>query len=233
MAKAAGTSVVNIQEELKKRAADIGNRIQAPSGDFIRITQDKKFKLPTGAESPGPMNLVILDFINVNQYFDRPYKEGDKTPPACLAVGQNPKDMTPDASSPDKQAENCQECPNNEFGSKGAGKACTNTRVLAVVEDNDDPKAPIYLLKVSPTGIKSFDGYVGTIKTQFDSLPISVVTEVYFDPNLKYGSLRFGNPVPNKNLAVHFNRIDEATARLKVVQDVSAYTPPPKTAKKK
>lgn len=232
MAKAAGTSVVNIQAELKKQAAGIKDRIAAPSGDFIRVMQDKKFKLPNGHEGPGPLNLVILDFICLNQFFDRPYKEGDKTPPACIAIGENPRNMTPDALSPDKQAADCQVCPNNEFGSKGAGKACANQRLLAVVEDNGDAQAPIYLLRVSPTGIKAFDGYVGSIQSQFESLPVSVVTEVYFDPNSKFPSLRFGNPVPNKNLAVHFDRMAEAAKRLRVVPDVSGYTPPPKAGRK-
>ena len=228
MAKATGTSVVNIEAELKKQAAGIKDRIQAPSGDMVRITQDKKFKLPSGQEGPGPLHLVILDFICLNQFFDRPYKEGDMTPPACIAISDNPRNMQPDAVSPDKQAEDCSSCPNNEFGSKGAGKACSNQRLLAVVEDNDDPKSPIYLLRVSPTGIKAFDGYVSTIQSQFDSMPVSVVTEVYFDPNSKYPSLRFGNPVPNKNLAVHFDRMAEAGKRLRVVPDVSKYVPLPK-----
>lgn len=235
MAKATktGTSVVNIQEELKKQAAGIKDRIQAPSGDFIRVTQDKKFKLPNGQDGSGPLNLVILDFICLNQFFDRPYKEGDKTPPACLALGPNPKQLKPEAVSPVKQADACCECPNDVFGSRGTGKACNNQRVLAVVEDNNDLNSPIYLLKVSPTALKAFDGYVSTIKTQFDSMPVSVVTEVYFDPNLKYPSLRFGNPVPNKNLVIHYNRISDAAARLRVVPDVSAYTPLSKAGKKK
>lgn len=227
-AKTPGTALVDIQAELKKRKEGITKRIQAPSGDFIRVTQDKKFKLPDGTSGPGPLNLVILDFICVNMFYDRPYKEGDKTPPACLAIGEEPLSMVPDPVSPDKQADSCGVCPNNQWGSKGAGKACTNTRVLALVAPDDDPTSPILLLKVSPTAIKAFDGYVATIASQFDSLPVAVETEIYFDPNLTYGSLRFGNPVPNKNLEVHFARMKAAAERLKAVPDVSAYEPPPK-----
>src|SRR4051812_28018365 len=109
-----GSSVVNIQEELKKKAAiAVKDRIQAPSGDLIRVTQDKKFKLPTGQEGPGPLHLVILDFICLNQFFDRPYKEGEITPAACLAISDNPRTMKPDAVSPAKQADDCNSCPNN------------------------------------------------------------------------------------------------------------------------
>lgn len=232
MAKATGTAIVNIQAELKKRAEGIKDRIQAPSGDMIRILQDKKFKLPDGQTSDGPLRLVILDFVSVNQFFDRAYKDGEKLPAACMAIGDNPRSMVPLKESPAKQAEACQECPNNEFGSNGAGKACSNQRLLAVVEPNNNPDSPIYLLKVSPTGIKAFDSYVSSISTQFESLPISVETEVYFEPALKYPSVRFGNPSPNKNLAIHFDRMKDAAKRLNAVPDMSGYTPPPKTGRR-
>jgi hypothetical protein len=234
MAKAGGgTALVNIQAELKKQAGSIKERIQAPSGDMIRVTQDKQFKLPDGQTSAGPLNLVILDFVALNQFFDRPYKEGEKIPAACMAIGPNPRNMAPVKESPIKQSDDCQTCANNEFGTNGAGKACSNQRLLAVVEPNDNPDSPIFLLKVSPTGIKAFDGFVSSISTQFESLPISVETEVYFEPSLKYPSLRFGNPKPNKNLAIHYARIKDAQARLNAIPDMSGYTAPPKGAKKR
>ena len=227
-AKETGTALIDIHAELKKRSEGIKDRIQAPSGDWIRCTQDKKFKTPDGQTSPGPLSMVILDFICKNEFYDRPFKADDKTPAACFAIGESPKLLVPDATSPVKQAESCKTCPNDQFGSKGAGKACSNTRILALVAPTDDPNEPIYLLKVSATAISAFDGYVATIKAQYDSMPMVVVTEIYFDPSLTYGSLRFGNPIPNPNLAVHFERLKDAAARLQVKPDVTGYAPPPK-----
>lgn len=233
-AKKPGTALVNIREELKKAAADdIRKRIGKPSGDMIRVTQDKYFVLPNGVKDNKPMRLVILDFVSINQFFDRPFKKGEESPPACFAIGTEAEGLIPSANSPKKEAEGCDICPNNAFGSKGAGKACSNGRLLAVVEDSDNPEAPIRLLKVSATAIKGFDAYVKTIQTQFDTTVVGVTTEVYFDPNQTYGSLRFGSPEPNANLEVHYNRLAAARERLLTEPDVSQYEPLTPTKKKR
>lgn len=233
MAKAQpGTAVVDIQAELKKRAEAMSSRIQAPTGNFIRVTQDKQFEMPDKSTSSGPITAVILDFACVNSFFDTPFKAGEASAPACFATGPNAKGLVPVPESPVKQADACDECPNNEFGSKGAGKACSNTRLLALVMPDADPQSPIYMLKASATAIKAFDGFVASVKTQFDTVPVGIETEIYFDPTLKYGSLRFKPLGVNPNLAVHFNRLDEAAQLLKAVPDMSGYTPPKKTGRR-
>lgn len=217
---------VNIQEELRKQKEGIKSRIGAVGGgDKIRVTQGKKFVMPDGSEGPGPLNVVILDFKSMNAWHDRPYKKGEEAPPACFAIGDNPNELIPSPNSPRKQAEACKDCAFNEWGSRGAGKECGNTRLLAVREPGDDPNADVRVLQVSPTAIKAFDAYVKSLEVQFDGLPIEFETEIYFDPNLDYPSLRFGNPKPNKNLNVHFGQQKAATARLSEEPDVSQYKP--------
>jgi len=226
--EAAGTNIVNIRAEIKRQSDEIAKKIGAPSGDFIKVQQDKTFKLPDGAVSPGPIRGVIVDFTSANMFYDRPYKEGEVVPPACFAIGEEPEALVPSNNSPDKQSDNgCKPCVNNVFGSKGRGKACTNTRILAIVQPDADPNSPLWLLKVSPTAIKAFDAYVQTIKAQFDGTPILVETDIYFASDEKFPSLRFGNPTENKNLAVHFARQKAAKERLLAEPDVSQYAPPP------
>lgn len=221
-----GKALVDIKEEMRKQVEAIKGRISAPSGDFIKVQQDKKFKMPDGATNPGPLSVVILDFVSANYFYDRPYKEGEVVPPACYALNEQPELMKPSEKSPLKQADTCKQCPNDQFGSNGRGKACTNTRLLAVTTPDDDASSPIYLLKVSPTGIKAFDAYVKTVEAQYELPPIGVVTEIYFDPNSKWASLRFGNPTLNKNLEVHFNRQKGAKERLLTEPDTSQYSAP-------
>jgi hypothetical protein len=228
-----GMQLVDIKAELKKQADVIATRIGKPGGDFIKVQQDKKFKLPDGSVSDGPLTVVIVDFVSGNFFYDRPYKDGEQVPPACFAIGTEPELLKPHETSPDIQSETCKTCANNEFGSAGKGKACTNTRLLAVTAPTNDAEAPVYNLKVSPTAIRAFDAYVKTIQAQFDAPPIAVVTEIYFDPDLKYPSLRFGNPTPNDNLEIHFNRQKVARDRLLVAPDVSQYEPPAKPAPRK
>lgn len=219
-----GTALVDIQKELAADAAQIAKRISASGGTFIKCTQDKKFKSPDGTEVPGPMTAVIVDFISANYFFDRPYKQGEIIPPSCFAIGLEPKSLVPHDTSPAKESEACTGCPNNEFGSAGNGKACANTRLLAIVSATEE-EPTLYLLKVSATGVKPFDNYVQTIKTQFNTVPLGVLTDIFFEPSLKYGSLRFGNPRPNTKLAEHFGLRAKAREILLTPPDVSAYKP--------
>jgi hypothetical protein len=244
MAKASsGTAVtkvtkqlpVNIAELLKKEAEELGKRIQAPGGDKIKLTKDKQFKLPDGTKHPGPLTVVILDFVSTNQFFDKPFKEGEAAAPACFAIGLEPNSMAPSDNSPKKQSDTCGKCPNNEFGSKGDGKACRNMRKLAVIagagDTAGDVNSSMWVLEVSPTAIKAFDAYVSSVKTQFGVPPIGVVTDIFMDPSSDFQSLRFGNPQLNPNLETHFSRRAAARERLLAEPDVSRYTE--STAKKK
>lgn len=225
-----------IREQFKKDAEALKTKIQAPGGDLIKLTKDKHFKLPDGTKHPGPLKVTILAFNSTNKFFDRPYKDGEVTPPACFAIGEEPTSLVPSKNSPVKQAESCNKCPNNEFGSKGNGKACGNHRMLLVRagegDDASDPQAPKFKLQVSPTGVRAFDAYVSSIRTQFEAPIYAVVTEIYFDPNSEYQSLRFGNPTPNENLELHFKEAQAAKEALAQEPDVSGYVAPPKKGKK-
>ena len=234
-----GTALVipqAIRDQFQKDADSLKDKVQVVGGDLIKLTKDKHFKLPDGTKNPGPLAVTILGFTSTNKFFDRPYKEGEVIPPACFAIGDNPLELVPSDKSPDKQADSCSKCPNNEFGSKGNGKACGNHRLLMIRagtgDDASDPNAPKYKLQISPTGVRAFDAYVQSIRTQYQAPIYAVVTEIYFDPNVDYQSLRFGNPQPNPNLELHFKEAQAAKEALKQEPDVSGYTPPVKKGKK-
>jgi hypothetical protein len=235
---AAANLPVDVRKQLADEAAAMKDRIKAPTGDKIKLTKGKKFKLPDGTESEGPLTVVVLDFVSTNTYHDRPYKEGEASSPACFAIGKLESDkLTPSPNSPDKQSDTCGECPNNEFGSKGDGKACKNGRRLAVIAGEgdlaSDPKSPMWLLDVSPTAVKAWDAYVASIRTQYGMPPVVVVTDVFFDPTSEFQSLRFGNPQPNANLEMHLTRRAAAVERLTQEPDVSKYEKPGKKAAKR
>jgi hypothetical protein len=219
---------VSVEELLARQREAMKSRIGAPSGDKIRLTREKKFRFPDGSEFAGPQKMVILDVVSYNAYFDRPWKEGEATVPACFSLSPEPVDMVPSEKSPDRQAAECNKCPMNQFGSKGDGKACGNHRLLAVVDDSDDPEVPIRLIQTSPTSIKYLDSYLGGLLARNQG-PSQVVTELFFDPDIQYPTLRYGNPRPNPNEKVHAMRIEAAHERLMREPDVSGYQPPKKT----
>lgn len=233
MAKAApeqtGNAVQSIDEiraQIRKEAELLSGRIQSGGGDKVILTKQKTFKLPDGSESEGPMSVVILEFVSRNDFYDRPYDPTNIIPPSCFAIGDDPQRLVPDELSPAKEAEACKGCPNDEFGSKGKGKACSNQRLLAVTDPSGT--GPIYVIKVPAGSIKAFDGYVRTVKAQFGTVPIGVVTDVYFDKDKDFQSLLFGNPTPNENLVAHFARRQEAKDKIWAKPDVSSYEAPKK-----
>ena len=221
--KPASSAIVSIQEQLKAQVAAQANKIAPPSGINIRITQDKKSQLPDGSKVDGPLDLVVVDFVSRNSFYEGAYDPNNISPPACFAIHPEPKQMVPSDNSPAKQSDDCASCPMNQFGSAGKGKACKNSRVLAVLPPDADADTPMWLLQVSPTALKGFDGYVGAVARTFQMPPIAVVTSVDFNPNETYASLTFGDPRPNENLAVHFARQAEAKELLMAEPDVSGY----------
>lgn len=220
--KPASGAIVSIQDTLRAQAAAIGERIAPASGNRIR-TKGKNFVLPDGTETPGPLELVIVDFTTTHKFFETKFDPKNITPPACFAIGANPRQMTPSDNSPNKQSDSCQGCPMNEFGSDGDGKACKNGRLLAVLPPDADDKTDIWLLEVSPTALKGFDSYVASVARLFQMPPVSVVTSVSMDESVTYAKLVFSNPQPNANLEVSFARQEEAKDMLSIEPDVSAY----------
>ena len=204
----------------------MAGRVGAPGGDVIKVTQDKRFEFPDGTKSNGPLNLVIVDFVSANSFYEGDYDPNNITSPACFSIGTKPTMMVPSDNSPVKQSNACSSCPMNQFGSAGKGKACKNSRVLAVLPVGATADTPLMILKVSPTALKSFDAYITSVVRSFQLPPVSVITEISFDDSVSYASLRFGNPTPNDNLEACFNRKDEAMARLLTEPDVSQYEAP-------
>lgn len=229
----AGSSVVSIQDALRIQAAAVADKTAPPSGNSIRVGQDKMFTLPDGTKTPGPLELVIVDFTSSNRFYEGKYDPKALTPPACFAIGTNPIKMVPSANSPVPQADSCQVCPMNEFGSDGDGKACKNSRMLAVLPPDADDKTDMWLLATSPTANKGFDGYVQSVARVFQTPPVGVVTTVSFDPNQTYPRLVFSDAKPNPELAVHFARQAEAQEMLAAEPDVSKFQPAVKAPARK
>ncbi len=220
--KPAASAVVSIKEAIAAQVAALGDRIAPPGGSKIKLATSG-MTLPDGTKTPGPLEVVIVDFVAANKFYENAYDPNNIEAPVCFAIGTNPLKLVPSPNSPVPQAKSCAECPMNQFGSAGKGKACKNERALAVLPPDGDADTPLWQLNVSPTGIKGFDGYVANVARTFQTVPAGVVTTVELDSKVDYPSLVFGNAVPNPNLGEHFGRQAEAQAMLAVEPDVSGY----------
>lgn len=182
---------VDVNAAMAAEMAEIQKRISAPSGNRITVTQSKSFKFPNGLESSEPFEAVIVEFAAANFYYEDTYDRNNVTPPVCFALGMEPAGLTPAESITEPQAGSCASCWANQFGSQGKGKACTNTRLLAVIPTDADAETEPWILKVSPTAIRAFDAHVAAVARNFGMPVRGVVTEISFNPESEWASLRF------------------------------------------
>lgn len=218
-----------IREQLRAQAAAMNERTNPASGNKIMPGNDKMFKLPDGSKVP-ELKAVIVDFVTTHSFYERPFDPKNILPPGCFAVGINPKDLAPTDKSPNKQAEDCQVCPMNEFGSAGDGKACKNSRRLALLPVNDDgddvdAEADILIMDVSPTALKGFDSYVQTLARTYQLPPVGFITTITMDPNVDYAKVMFSDPQPINGIAEAVGRQAEAKDMLVQEPDFSGWVP--------
>lgn len=184
--------VAAYQERLRAELLTLAKQTAAPSSNKIS-TRGKMFTLPDGQSHPGPMNVIVLDFVAVNSFYEGIYNPQVKKPPLCFAVGKELDSLKPSDKAPQPQNLSCAGCVRDAWGSGagGRGKACKNTRRLIIVPPNFTDKTNPMTLYVSPTGLKQWDGYVRRLIIEHTARPIDVVTKISFDPNQAYPTLQF------------------------------------------
>jgi hypothetical protein len=184
------------------------------SGGFGRISfKGKTWKvhhrsLPDGekiierndgsGDSVGSIEVVILKASTAlsKTYYKGGFVEGSAEPPTCMSGNG----VVPDAQSIDKQAATCALCPKNRWGSDerqdgtaGKGKACKDTKRLAVVPlddiENDTFGGPM-LLRVPPASLQDVATY-GKAVNKLGYHYYGVATRIGFDVKEAYPKLKF------------------------------------------
>lgn len=217
---------MNIEEQLKNEVSGIQARISAPAGDRVRMINNSHFSLPDGSDAQ-ELEGVVVDFMSANLFFEGAFDKDNPSAPGCFAVGPEPSTLIPTDNSPNKQAETCSSCPNNQFGSAGKGKACKNTRLLAIKPVNAE-NDNIYVLSVPPTSIKAFDGYVHTLAGKHRLPPVGVLTRVTLDKTETFAAPRFEvvRPLTADELPEMMEARAMARERLSAEPDFTQYHPP-------
>lgn len=183
----------SIQEQMNQELAGLAGSVAPPSSNKISL-KGKVFTMPDNTTNQGPLRAVILDFINFNAYYKKAYDPQNPVGPDCFALHKTISEMSPKNHDgvPEPQSEDCATCPMNQFGSAstGKGKACRNKIRLAVVPvDANDDTEPM-TIELPPSSIKSWNSYISRLRQQ-GHLPVQVVTDIAFDPNSPYPTLKF------------------------------------------
>lgn len=199
-------------------------RLLAPTGDKIKIS-NKQFKLPSG-DVLDFLDIVVVDFVFYNTYYEGAYDPNNIVPPNCFALHEEQKTMVPSNNSPDKQCETCAGCWANEFGSSGKGKACQNRVLIACLPSDAKEDTPFVILDISPTAVKGFSSYLNSVARGLQKMPYEVVTHIECNPATKHDVAVFSEPQEIEDVAflgMVESRIGEARERLMTEPDVSAF----------
>ena len=194
-AKITGTEIVSIQDRIKQRLARVNETTAEATGNNISL-KGSMFRLPSGATSQGPLECIIIDYGNQNAYYPNAYVEGEFSPPSCSAIGRIPSEMAPKASVEKPESAKCEGCPHNEWGSKGRGKACSNSILLAILPSDFTSESDVLAVKVAAKGLTRWSNYVRELEMSGQD-PANVITELSFMPGLSYPSLVFKNIGPS------------------------------------
>jgi len=87
----------------------------------------------------GEILCVILGMKWTKCHYAEEYSEGASDTPNCYAFGEGERGLRPHEAAPNKQAESCDACPHNVFGTalKGHGKRCQDKPRLLVLLANE------------------------------------------------------------------------------------------------
>lgn len=175
-----------LQKQLAQAALEESGREASSGGRFISA-KGGKFSFQ-GNKLPNPMQVVVADYISVNTYYDpdRPYDEDKPASPICWAIGKDERMLAPAPASPDKQAATCAECKWNAFKSaeNGKGKACKNTRRVAVFPLDAIKAGEHAVVKIAPASLTNWRKYIDQLTKVVNVPTYSVVTEITLDDKI-------------------------------------------------
>lgn len=187
-----------------------------------------------GAELPNnEMAVVILDSMMENVYYKDRYDPNNISGPVCFAFGYDEKDMKPHNDAVEAgsaQSEVCSECAWNEWASAdtGKGKACRNTRRLALItagtlpgdgsfEANEDKEhfktTAITYLRLPVTSVRGYAGVVRQLASASKRPPHAMFTRVKVVSDSKTQYKVVFEPlkeVPNALMPLMMERHEEA-----------------------
>ena len=138
-----------IAEEMDGLGTVPFDRVKIPSGGGLA------FELPgedeEETETTNELVGVMLYHHPVNAYWKEKFAGGNEQPDCSSFDGKQGVDRETG------ECKNCAECPYNQFGSDGAGKACKNVhRVYMLREGNPVP----LILSLPPTSLKYMRDYI-------------------------------------------------------------------------
>jgi hypothetical protein len=206
------TALADIQAQIQAQVAL--QRESIPTSGSIKH-KDGIFTLPNGDLVKDKLTAVILDYRWQNVFFSDAYSGGG-VPPKCTAIGTNPAELIPVAveDGEDPIHPTCEGCPNNQFGSKGKGKACQNKVKMTLTTPDADENGDIFEISLPPTSVAPFTKFL-EVATADEKLPFQYVVDLKSVKSGNYHKLVVEKNSDNPNVEKHWSLREKSQGMLK------------------
>lgn len=224
-----GKAMAKIDEQLAQYASQESARETVAGTNKLSI-KGGKFSFQ-GANLGKEVEVIVVAWSFEKTWYDTPFDQDNPSTPACFAIDTDGKEMVPHADAPNKQAQTCDECELNQWGSSptgSRGKACSDRRRLIVIsaDEEDFAEAEFVQLSVGPTTLKNWKGYVNDLNNKLQLPTFGVVTNISFDEDSDFEVLEFNvseKIADKKVLSTLLGRLEEATKLACQPYDSSGY----------
>jgi hypothetical protein len=160
-------------------------------------------KISIGGKQVPELDVVIIAAVQERTYYPDAYVAGQVTPPTCYSYGEKPH---LDALAP--QSETCAECPMNQWGSNGRGKACKERIKIAFTPVGG---GPLVTLRAPVTSTANFGKYQSAEKVQGYVATLQHVTKLKTSRHPKWQNVtQIEYEVGDKLPEDHFGQAIEA-----------------------
>lgn len=234
------TALVKWDEELAKQAeVAAGMEANTGGGQFFSL----KSGILCWQDAPLPNNqmaVVILDSVLENVFYEGKYDPDTPQGPVCFAFGREEKTLAPHQIVIDAGNQQCgtsglcEGCDMNEWGSAdvGRGKACRNTRRLALIpagtfnqagkfeliEDTEHfESTAIGFMKLPVMSVKGYASFVKQVAGALRRPPFGIVTKVKVVPDPKSQFKVIFEPImnlPDELMGAIMKRHEEAKSTI-------------------
>lgn len=175
--------------EMAQYAKEDSARMPSGGGGGYISIRGKNFNFQ-GAVLDDPLRIIVLDYSYENALYEGKWDPENPAPPVCFAMSKTSGELAPHPDSPKPQSEECKGCPHNEYGTAdtGKGKACKNSIRIALLSTATKKfdtayieKADPALMRLPPSSLKHFRGYLKKITDGLQLPLFSVMTDLSFD----------------------------------------------------
>lgn len=179
-------------DEMLANLAKKATATEAPSSSKISVKAGILSYNGQAAEG-NKLDCIIIASTHTNLFYEEKYDSDNITSPVCYAYSEDPDEfpMVPHPKASKPQADDCESCWANQWGSgKGRGKACKNSRTLAVVPGGvtaeDIATAEVATLNLPVMTVsKMWSPYVHKLSALYQRPPLAMVTTVGVKPDAK------------------------------------------------